>query len=374
MTPEPAILEDYQARAVDWLATTKRGIVVASAGSGKTILMSAAIQKVTLSRPRTTPVNIGWMAATIEQCQQASSALDRFPIPGGMASIRIQCAAADTDWTGYDLLVVDECHHSPASQWCRQVQACTGARWGCTATPFGEDPDRNNALLNLFDHNVFTISREEVSSRLVPAKVFMLDAFDPGIAEFMDREIEQKFERMKKWSKLPEWKLRANIAWRVCIERGIIQNRARNAAVLELARQHRDDSVLVLINDVKHAEALTNQIPWSAMCYSGMGDRARRETLDAFKAGTIKCIVATSLADEGLDVPIANVLILVSGGRSSAKTEQRTGRVLRVAPGKEHGIIYDFTDKPHTLMSNHARKRLATYRKLGYEIHETPSH
>ena len=64
----------------------------------------------------------------------------------------------------------------------------------------------------------------------------------------------------------------------------------------------------------------------------------------------------------------ANVLILASGGRSSAKTEQRTGRVLRAFAGKSHGIIYDFLDKPSTMMSNHAKKRLATYRALGYSI------
>ena len=104
------------------------------------------------------------------------------------------------------------------------------------------------------------------------------------------------------------------------------------------------------------------------MCYSKMSKKDRASVLETFKEGKVKCIIATSLADEGLDLPKANVLIMVSGGRSEAKTIQRTGRVLRAFPGKTHGLIYDFLDRQHPMMERHANKRIATYRKLGYRI------
>jgi superfamily II DNA or RNA helicase len=99
-----------------------------------------------------------------------------------------------------------------------------------------------------------------------------------------------------------------------------------------------------------------------------MGAKNRRNALEAFKAGELKRLVATSLCDEGIDLPIASVLVLVSGGRSRAKTEQRTGRVLRQFAGKESGLIYDFVDKFHGLMYKHFRQRLAVYKQLGYDI------
>lgn len=79
-------------------------------------------------------------------------------------------------------------------------------------------------------------------------------------------------------------------------------------------------------------------------------------------------VIAASLADEGLDLPMANVLILVSGGRSSAKIEQRTGRVLRQWVGKEGSLIYDFEDHQHPMMRRHAMARQRLYWKLGYTI------
>ena len=115
---------------------------------------------------------------------------------------------------------------------------------------------------------------------------------------------------------------------------------------------------------------MSERIPGSKLCYSKMGRKERSCVLADFKSGEIKCIVATSLLDEGADLPIARVLIMVSGGRSNAKTEQRTGRVLRLYQGKDHGIIYDFHDRQHSTMRNHSLKRMDTYRRLGYEIGE----
>jgi superfamily II DNA or RNA helicase len=63
---------------------------------------------------------------------------------------------------------------------------------------------------------------------------------------------------------------------------------------------------------------------------------------------------------------MANVLVLVSGGRSKAKVEQRTGRVLRRFAGKRGAVIYDFEDLQHPLMAKHSRLRQELYRELGY--------
>jgi superfamily II DNA or RNA helicase len=361
-------LEPYQVRAVDWLSRTKRGILVASAGSGKTIIAAAALDTVARRKPRPERIKAGWLSHTIEQKQQAQAAIEQFPDLAAVMDLRIECAASEKDWADCAVLVVDEVHWAGCEQWSKQVISCAGARWGFTATPFTDDADRNKFLLEMFGNQMLTIDRAEVSARLVPAKVIMLDATDAGLQAPIDAEIERTVAWRRKYWKGEEWKLHAIVAWHVCINRGIIANKARNAAALSIARRHAEDSVLVLVNEIEHGESLCQQIPGSVLCHSKMGKKARRETLEKFKAGTIRCIVATTLADEGIDLPIANVLILVSGGRSSAKTEQRTGRVLRAFAGKPHGLIYDFTDRGHTMMARHAKKRIATYRKLGYAV------
>ena len=361
-------LEPYQQRAVEWLAKTKRGIVVAPAGSGKTILIAAALDNVMSLKQRTAVVRVGWCCMTIEQKQQALDALSNFPRLENNAEVRVECAAAETNWSDCNLLIVDEVHHAPAETWARQIETCPGARWGMTATPFSEDDERNKLLLSLFDNRVFTIDRDEVSARLVPAKVTLLNATDPDLQAPMDAEIDRLIQRRQRWWKGEAWELRAQASWYVCIKRGIVDNTARNAAAVAAAIRHSNDSVLVLVNEIEHGKLLAKTIPGAEVCYSQMGKAERKSVLDRFKSGELKCVVATSLADEGADFPRCNVLILVSGGRNESKTVQRTGRVLRAFPGKTHGQIFDFVDTFHPMMERHAKKRIATYRKLGYEI------
>jgi superfamily II DNA or RNA helicase len=228
--------------------------------------------------------------------------------------------------------------------------------------------DRNHLLENLFGNQCLTIERSEVAENVAPAKVIMLDASDLRLGPIIDSEIQRTVEWRRRYWKGQDWELLAIVTWQVCIKRGIVGNRARNAAAISTALNHRNDSVLMLVNEIEHGETLAAQIPGATLCFSRMGKKIRQETLESFKSGTIKCIVATSLADEGLDIPIANVLILVSGGRSSAKTEQRTGRVLRLYQGKDHGLIYDFMDTFQKTMASHARRRMALYHQLGYQI------
>lgn len=364
----------YQQAAVDWLCKRRRGLIVSPAGSGKTIIAAGAIARVLSAKPRTSKVKVGWICNTIEQKRQAHDALDLFPPIAEMAETRIECAQADADWRDRDVLIVDECHHIPAKSWFDQVEKFTGALWGFTATPWSETEDeRNSVLSGLFDGQIYAISRDAVADNIAPAKVVMVEATDPGLREKINAEIERLEAN---WKRLPqrfrqcsEWDFHARTAFRVCVELGIVGNKLRTEQVLLLAISHAADSVLVLVNQVEHGKEIAAGIPGARMCFSAMGDKARREAIADFKSGVCRCLVATSLADEGLDVPIANVLILVSAGRSKTRTEQRTGRVLRRHAAKSGATIYDFMDSGvHPLLCNQAMKRMRIYRDLGYKI------
>jgi superfamily II DNA or RNA helicase len=164
------------------------------------------------------------------------------------------------------------------------------------------------------------------------------------------------------------------IKYRYAQRLGIVMNRARNRAALDIALRHtlEEDSVLVLVNQVDHGQAIADRIPGAVCCYSEMGRSKRRAAIQGFSDGSIPCMVATSLADEGLDVPRANVLVLVSGGRSKGKVEQRTGRVLRAFAGKKVGIVYDFLDVGHYFLNAQSRARITTYKACGYNVIEPP--
>lgn len=365
-------LRPYQLEPVEFLSRRKRALVVAPAGSGKTVIAAAALDRVLRAVKRTAKIKAGWLANTKEQCQQAKDAIALFRTIKYLAEVKVRCAAAEQTWADRDVLIVDECHHSHAPEWRRQIETCQGARWGFTATPDFEGDEAENksaALRELFGDERFNVQREDVGALVSKAKVVLLDASDSGLRQAMDAEIARVYAYRSRYWGGDTGKLRAMVSWQVCVEMGIVGNQTRNQAALGVAQQHfwEGDSVLVLVNQVEHAKWFAEETG-AVACYSGMGAKARRHALYDFKAGTLKCIVATSLADEGLDVPRASVLVLVSGGRSKAKAEQRTGRVLRAFAGKETAIIYDFEDHFHPLMAKHSLARQAVYRNLGYEI------
>jgi superfamily II DNA or RNA helicase len=145
-------------------------------------------------------------------------------------------------------------------------------------------------------------------------------------------------------------------------------NEARNSAVVQLATAEAatGESILVLVHSIEHGESLAARIPGAKLVHSKVGAKSRRELIDAFRVGTLRVLFATSLADEGLDVPRASRLILVSGGRSAGKLEQRAGRVLRPFADKNGGIIHDFKDQGMMFAHAQAKARFKVYDKLGY--------
>lgn len=384
-------LRPAQSLAAAWLSTRKRGCVVAPAGSGKTVIAAGALDLVLKKRTREKPPKIGWLANTIEQCVQAQMAITGFAID---ADVKIACAAANTDWSDRDCLVIDEAHHATAPGWAEQIATCKGALWGFTATPWTGDEERDAALKVLFGE-FHTIERSEVSHTLAPAAVRFLNASD-DVGMLIDEKVEKDMkwrERYWKRSETEQWKrvlwdkkstaeqileanaklrgiyqeLRGQVCWQACVEIGIVNNTARNEAAIVAARKHTEPT-LILVNQVEHAKWFAETLPNAVACFSKMGKKKRATALQDFRDGKVQRLVATSLADEGLDLPMASVLILVSGGRSEAKTIQRTGRVLRRHEGKGTAVIYDFSDLQHQLMAKHSRKRREIYEELGYAV------
>lgn len=366
-TPEP-----YQTEAAKWLSRQRRGRIVSPAGSGKTLILAMALDAVVRKIPRTRKVVIGWIANTVEQCDQAHKAMDVFSSLIDNAIRFVHCAAAQRGWSDCDVLVIDECHHLGATGWTVQARTCLGAVWGMTATPKVGDALRDNAVSDFFQHT-YVVDRSLVRSRLVEATVTMLDASDEGLQQLIDERIEQltaKRTRQMRFlnPKISDGEIYSALAWQVGTELGIVANKARNQSFLSAASKHTDDKLIALVSRVEHAKEFALQLGNAVPVYAAMGKKKRDSAIADFKHGSLNAIVATSLLDEGADLPNARVLLLISGGRSNVKNEQRTGRVLRTHSTKENAVIYDSLDSFHPMMRKHAERRMALYKKLGYTI------
>ena len=147
----------------------------------------------------------------------------------------------------------------------------------------------------------------------------------------------------------------------------------RNRLVVELvAREARaGHTCLVLSERVAHCELLAAVLrrllpPEQVAVLTGSTPRKEREAAVAgARAGKVRVLLATRLADEGLDLPALERLFVVMPRRAATKVLQQAGRVMRTAPGKEAPVIFDFRDRRVGVLEAQARARyFAVYRQL----------
>ena len=362
-------LRTYQEAAVDWLRFKRRGMVVAPAGSGKTVIAAHAAARVLQPYQRAL-----WVANTREQVEQAVRAIQSTVGAGGV-EWTVECVAARPDPTGADLIVMDECHHCPAATWSQLLNDLppTATVWGFTATPWHDTDEDRNASVRAAFGEFFQISRYEVMAggHLVPGIVRIInldtpDEFEPSIAPLVAQEARRRAARFRS---VPFSEHQKRAAWQLTQEHLQHDNR-RNGAVVSIARSEMEQgsTCIILVSSIEHGEQLEALIEGSAVLHSKLPAKVRRERVAALRGGQLKCAIATSLMDEGADFPVASVLILAAAGRSSTKTIQRAGRVMRPHVGKTCGIVYDFADRGLRFAHAQHRARVRVYRELHYTI------
>nr|WP_281041837.1 helicase-related protein [Vulcanisaeta distributa] len=102
--------------------------------------------------------------------------------------------------------------------------------------------------------------------------------------------------------------------------------------------------IIVFTQFIRQAEELYKVLkeelgPIVALITSKTSDRD--SIFKAFARGVYKVIVATTVLDEGIDVPDADVAIILSGTGSQRQMIQRVGRVVRASDGKVEARVYE---------------------------------
>jgi len=112
---------------------------------------------------------------------------------------------------------------------------------------------------------------------------------------------------------------------------------AKRALLADLLFRHRTHRVLVFTRDNQAAYSISSQhlIP-AVTC--NVRRLEREQILSAFKAGRVRALVSSRVLNEGVDVPEADVAIIVGGALGTREYLQRVGRVLRSVDGKRARI------------------------------------
>jgi superfamily II DNA or RNA helicase len=155
---------------------------------------------------------------------------------------------------------------------------------------------------------------------------------------------------------------------------GIVDNDYRNGVIAQYA--HDLDkaglATLILVKELAHGKGLKERLEALGSKSRFVNGSTTDDMLDRrvgqFEAGTLNILIATSIFDEGVDIPAIRAIIMGTGGQSKISTLQRIGRGLRHKTGDNRVFIFDFFDDTHRFLRDHATKRLETCRA---EDHET---
>ena len=106
-----------------------------------------------------------------------------------------------------------------------------------------------------------------------------------------------------------------------------------------------EDRILVFCERIQQAEELAREIsrrtPYRCSVYhSKMPLPVRSQVLQAFREERIRILVSCRCLDEGIDVPDANIGIVMSSSAVARQRIQRLGRVIRRAEGKDAACLY----------------------------------
>ena len=146
---------------------------------------------------------------------------------------------------------------------------------------------------------------------------------------------------------------RALMAWRQM--RSLLAfTTAKRHMLRSLLEPHRSARMLVFTADNDTAYRIARaHLVMPLTC--DIGRRERDHALDAFRRGSIRTLVSARVLNEGVDVPDADVAIVVGGALGEREHVQRVGRVLRPAEGKR-ALVYELVTRD-TIEVSQARRR-----------------
>ncbi|PSP89804.1 DNA repair helicase [Halobacteriales archaeon QS_4_69_34] len=357
-------LRDYQRAALEaWHANGRRGVLELPTGSGKTVIGIAAIESVaaaTLVVVPTIDLLAQWRGELETEFERSIGQLG-----GGeqrLESITVSTYSsaylrADELGDRFQLVIFDEAHHLGGEGY-REIARLLAApaRMGLTATFERQDGAHEVveelvgpllhrvAIDDLAGEHLADYDIKRIAVELTDEERAAYDRHRETFTDYLARS-NLDMQRGSDYRKLvmrsgndPEARAALLANQRA---RAVMMNAdAKIETLAGILDRHREDRIIVFTahNDLVYRIAERFLIP--AITHR-TGAPERREILETFREGTYSRVVAANVLDEGVDVPDANVAVVLSGSGSSREFTQRLGRILRPNTDGGRALLYE---------------------------------
>jgi superfamily II DNA or RNA helicase len=353
----------HQSEALEaWWHNNGRGVVVLPTGTGKTHVAVLAIQRAgrpTLVVTPTIDLLNQWYGELVSAFEVGIGLLG-----GGYYDLQpLTVTTYDSAYihlerwgNRFGLLVFDECHHLPGPTY---LMAALGSiapyRLGLTATP--ERADGQEILLPeligpvVYRREIKQLAGEFLAEYRIDRRYVELSAEEEQRYQAA-RQVYRSFVQARGiamggphgWQRFLRESCRSKEG-RTAFQAFREQKRIALAApaklqLLErLLEQHRGDRVLIFTYDNATVYQIARRFLVPAITHQTK-TKERRQVLLRFHSGEYPIVVTSQVLNEGVDVPAANVGIILSGTGSVREHVQRLGRLLR-KHGDKQAVLYE---------------------------------
>ncbi|NJD53177.1 MAG: DEAD/DEAH box helicase [Candidatus Methanoperedens sp.] len=372
------ILRDYQKQALDaWILNGQRGVLVLPTGSGKTVIGMKAIFLLN------TPTIV--IVPTLDLLDQWRTRLkEEFKIEVGMlggGEHDIKALTVSTYDSAYiyaeklgnkfGLIIFDEVHHLPADSF-KQIAEMFASpfRMGLTATYERED-GLHMELNRLISGKVFETKVRELEGEYLSP--FRIQKIVVELTAEEQKEYDINHGIFADYLRNNNIILRTPLDFqKIVIRTGrdpdarkalLARNKAKDISLnsvskiekfSEILKKHKENRLFVFTEHNKLVHIISKEFLIPAITYRTT-TRERSYILDRFRSGIYRAVVTSRVLDEGIDVPEADVGVVLSGTGSERAFIQRLGRILRRKEGKE-AILYEIVSG-ETSEINTAKRR-----------------
>ncbi len=223
----------------------------------------------------------------------------------------------------FDLIVVDECHHSTSTSYRTILNRFPAARiLGVTATPIRLD---GNGFRGIFDELICGVTVSELieSGSLSPYSYFATER-SMSVEGVGKRQGDFKTEQVA----------RANP----------VEGLAGDVVKAYLDYLEGKQAVIFCIN-IEHSYAIAEHFKAAGIVAEHLDGNTpasdRADVMTQFRDKRIQVLTNCALFDEGLDIPSLDGVILARPTQSLSRYLQMVGRALRPCEGKNKAIIVD---------------------------------
>jgi superfamily II DNA or RNA helicase len=264
----------------------------------------------------------------------------------------------------YGLIVMDECHRAASPSFQNVVgNMAAKFRYGLTATIKRKD-GKHFLLSSTFGEVLVKLEYADITDRIILPTVYPVEiSTSTDYSRVYFDKVDNRTGQLETYVDY------------VLLDELLAQDMERNAIVTTVIRSVMaapETYGLVLTKRVEHAQYLAEVLRGYGIsaeaAYGEMSKKARSNLFERARKKEIRCIVGTSLADEGLDIVVLNRLFLVAPTSFDGKLTQRIGRVIRVAEGKDDVAVIDFVDKDVLELASGFEKRKRFFAKHDIEV------